>query len=373
MAERASGMRSARWPAVTNGNEPPEPAAQARQIGVGLIARGVLVVILLWALASALWMVRDVLFIGFFAVLVASFLSLFVDPLQEKFGWRRAVAGPLVLLLFLAILSTLLVLTWPTLSTQLATVSRELPEVIGQAEEWLSAQFRSLFGNFGATGSEVEQRIRSRAAQELADLVGGTLPLLNTALGAATGLVLVTFAGLFLAIDPRMYAHGLLRLVPGTKRLRALGVLEDIATTLRRWMAAQAIGMLIIAVAATIGFMIIGLPAALALGLIAGLLAFVPYVGPVLGFVPAIAVAFTVDKVLAVAVLYLTIQLIESNIVTPLLMKGVVRLPPALTLLFQAAMATLFGFLGLLLAVPILAAGKVVVEELYVDEVAETT
>jgi predicted PurR-regulated permease PerM len=221
----------------------------------------------------------------------------------------------------------------------------------------------------------VEAEVRSRAAVELAELVGGTIPLLNTVLGALTGLLLVTFAGLFLAIEPRTYAHGLLRLIPATRRLRALGVLEGIGVTLRRWMAAQALGMLIIGIAATIGFTLIGLPAALALGLIAGVLEFIPYVGPVLGFIPAFAVGLTVStgKALSVTILYGIIQVLESNIVMPLLIRGVVKLPPALTLLFQAVMATLFGFLGLLLAVPILAAGKVVVQELYVDEVAEAS
>lgn len=352
----------------------PPMAEETRPLTVGLIARAFLVVLLLWGLASAVWMARDVLFVTFFAVLVASFLSIFVDPLQQRFGMRRALAGPLVLLVFFAILGTLLFLAWPTLATQLATVSRQLPEAIGNAEEWLAQQFRTLFGR-GRAGEAVEAEVRSRAAVEFAELVGGTIPLLNTVIGALTGLLLVTFAGLFLAIEPRTYAHGLLRLIPATRRLRALGVLEGIGATLRQWMAAQALGMLIIGVAATIGFTLIGLPAALALGLIAGLLEFIPYAGPVLGFIPAFAVGLTVSpgKALSVTLLYCGIQVLESNIVMPLLIRGVVKLPPALTLLFQAVMATLFGFLGLLLAVPILAAGKVVVQELYVDEVAEAT
>lgn len=361
---------------VTDGNDP-KIAAEGRAAGpritMGPIARGMLVVLLLYALASALWLVRDVLFITFFSVLVASFLSLFIDPLHKRYGWRRSVAGPVVLLALALVLGVLLFLAWPTLAAQLSQVSRDLPEVIGQAEAWLSRQFRSVSGTFGATGEVVEERLRYRIATELADLVGGTLPLLNTVLGAVTGLVLVTFAGLFLAIDPRTYAHGLLRLVPGSKRLRVLGVFEGIAVTLRRWMAAQALGMLVIGVLATIGYYVIGLPAALALGVIAGLLEFVPYIGPVLAYVPAVGIGFTAGKALEVTVLYLIIQGLESNVVTPLIMKGVVKLPPALTLLFQAAMATLFGFLGLLLAVPLLAAGKVVVEDLYVEEVAEST
>jgi predicted PurR-regulated permease PerM len=114
---------------------PPRKVAESRQLTVGLIARAFLVVLLLWGLASALWMARDVLFVTFFAVLVASFLSIFVDPLQRRFGMRRSLAGPLVMVGFFAVLGILLFLAWPTLASQLATVSRQLPEAIGNAEE----------------------------------------------------------------------------------------------------------------------------------------------------------------------------------------------------------------------------------------------
>lgn len=375
MAHGGDGMPRAPWPAVpkeTDGGGRAQTRPVATEFGVGLIARGFIVVLLLWALANIIWLARDVLFIAFFAVLVASFLSIFVDWLQQR-DVRRAVAAPLVLFAFVLVASALLAISWPTLEAQFGTVSQQLPRAIGDAEDWLSAQFRTVFGSLGDTGGVVEERVRTRAAEELADIVGGTIPLLNTAVGTISGLLLVMFAGMFLAIEPRTYSLGLLRLVPASRRLQALRVLEDIGVTLRRWMAAQAAGMLIIGMATTLGYLIIGVPAAFALGLIAGLLEFVPYVGPVLAFIPAVALALTVSVEMGLWVvgLYGLIQFLESNIVMPLLIKGVVRLPPALTLLFQALMAALFGFLGLLLAVPILAAGKVVVKELYVEEVAE--
>lgn len=351
----------------------PRPPRYGEPLTLGLIARGTVVVLLLFGLSCIIWLARDVLFITFFAVLVASFLSLLIDPLEQRFGMRRAIAGPLVLLALAAVLALLVTLAWPTLETQFTTVRTQLPAAIGAVEQWLEENFRSIAGTFGPAGVEVEERVRTRAAQEFAELIGGTIPLLNTALGALTGFVLVVFAGLFMAIDPRTYGFGLLRLVPATRRLTAMEVLENIGHTLRRWMAAQAAGMLIIGLMTAIGLAIIGVPAWLALGIIAGILEFIPYVGPALSFIPAIAVGLAVSPSTALWVvgLYAIIQFLESNLVMPLLVKGAVRLPPALTLLFQAMMATLFGFLGLLLAVPILAAGKVVVQELYVEEVAD--
>lgn len=375
MAAEANGMRRAPAHRVDHDETAAIPRAPrtGEPLTLGLIARGTLVVLLLFGLASVIWLARDVLFIAFFAVLAASFLSLVVDPLEKRLGLRRAIAAPLALATIIALFAILVAFTWPILQEQFGTVRTQLPAAMERAQDWTSEHVSSLTGSLGPAGDDVQERMRARATEEFADLIGGTIPLLNTVLGAMTGLVLVVFAGLFMAIDPRTYGFGLLRLVPATRRLTAMRVLEDIGETLRRWMAAQAAAMVLVAVLTAIGLAIIGVPAWLALGVIAGILEFVPYVGPALSFIPAIAVALAVsgNKALWVIGLYAVIQFVESNFIVPLLVKGAVKLPPALTLLFQAMMATLFGFLGLLLAVPILAAGKVVVKELYVDEVAD--
>jgi predicted PurR-regulated permease PerM len=167
--------------------------------------------------------------------------------------------------------------------------------------------------------------------------------------------------------------RGIIVLIPRSRRRRAGEVLPEAGAALVQWMKGTAIGMAVIGIVSAVGLTLIGVPAALALGLIAGLLEFVPYVGPALSFVPATVVALAVspEKALWVIGLYLLVQGLESNLLMPLLMKQMVKLPPALTLLFQTFMATLFGFLGLLLAVPILAMGKILVEELYVEAVAD--
>ena len=111
--------------------------------------------------------------------------------------------------------------------------------------------------------------------------------------------------------------------------------------------------------------------AAFALGVIAGLLEFVPTVGPILSAVPAVAMAFldSPEKALYIGIAYVGIQFIENHLLIPLLMKGGMDLPPALTILAQALMALLFGFLGLMRAVPLLAAGMVAVKMLYIERV----
>lgn len=342
------------------------------EINLELVAKSTLLVIGLWALANALWLARDVLFIAFFALLVASFLSIFVEPLHRR-GVSRSISAPLVLVVLLAILVSLFLVTWPTLREQFGVIQQQLPPAIDGIQDWIDRQISAVMGSMGATDTEIRQELRSRMTSEMGSLVGGTLPLLNTAVGAVTGLALVIIAGMFIAISPRTYMRGIIVLVPRSRRRRAGEVLPEAGTALVQWMKGTAIGMAVVGIISAIGLTIIGVPAALALGVIAGLLEFIPYIGPALSFVPATVVALAVspEKALWVLGLYAVVQGLESNVLMPLLMKQMVKLPPALTLLFQTLMGTLFGFLGLLLAVPILATSKILVEELYVEAVAD--
>lgn len=337
-----------------------------------LIAKATLLVIGMWALANALWLARDVLFITFFALLVASFLSIFVEPLHRR-GISRAISAPLVLLVIVVILSLIFVLAWPTLRAQFGVIQQQLPPAVDGIQDWMDRQIAAIMGSLGATEGEVRQELRTRMSSEFGALVGGAVPLLNTAIGAISGLALVVVSGMFIAINPRTYMRGLIVLVPRSRRRRAGEVLPQTGVAMVQWMKATAVGMVVVGTVSAVGLSLIGVPAAIALGIIAGLLEFIPYIGPALSFIPATVVALAVSPEMALWVigLYAVVQGLESNLLMPLLMKQMVRLPPALTLLFQTLMATLFGVLGLVLAVPILASARILIEELYVEGVAD--
>jgi predicted PurR-regulated permease PerM len=249
-------------------------------------------------------------------------------------------------------------------------LQQQLPAVIDQVGGWIQAQYRAVTGEFGMAPDGIEE-VRQRLAAEAGGIIAGALPLLNTLVGAVTGFFLVLFGGLYLAIEPRRYSDGLAMLVPPGGRERVAHALTEVAANLRRWMLGTVIGMVIIGGVTTLGLTILGLPGALALGVLAGLFEFIPYFGPFLAALPALAVALVVSPtmVLWVALLYLVIQSLESYVMQPLIMRGVVHLPPALTMLVQVGLALLFGFLGLLLAVPVLAMTKVLIVELYVDRI----
>jgi predicted PurR-regulated permease PerM len=346
--------------------------AGPNRIDLEFVAKATLIVIALWALANLLWLARDVLFITFFALLVASFLSIFVEPLHDR-GVKRAIAAPLVLLIMLLAIAGLFVIAWPTLREQIIIIQDELPQALDSFENWVRAQLTVITGSVGGDADNLEAQLREGLDTGVTGLIGGALPLLNTAAGAVSGFVLVVIAGLFIAISPRTYMRGLIVLFPKSRRRRMGEVLPQAGTAMTQWMKGTAIAMVMVGAMATIGLTLIGVPAALALGVIAGLLEFIPYLGPALGFIPAIVIALAMSPQAALWTigLYVVVQFTESNLITPLLMKQMVKLPPALTLLFQTMFGLLFGFLGLLLAVPMLATGKILIEELYVEGVAD--
>jgi predicted PurR-regulated permease PerM len=332
------------------------------------VARAVMITLGLLALAMLLWAGRNVLFVLFFGVLVGVFLSVFADRIVA-IGVPRVLAVILVLVGWAALIALFSVLLWPTVREQLTMLGRELPAVAEEAARWGQEQIRDITGRMGEPTPDLEEEVRGRLATQMGAVIGGAIPIINTALGAIAGVLVVLAIGIYTALDPGLYRRGVERLVPPPHRPRAGEALDRTAHSLRRWMVGTLINMVIVALVTGIGLWLLGVPAAIALAVIAGVFEFIPIIGPILAAVPGIAIALTVSPMTAVWVtlFYIAIQQMESNVLTPIVMRGAVRLPPALTVLFQTLMAVVFGFLGLLLAVPILAVVMVLVKTLYVE------
>jgi predicted PurR-regulated permease PerM len=217
------------------------------------------------------------------------------------------------------------------------------------------------------------------ATQTLAAKLGGQLSRASgylfgflSSVGTVTaGLVLIIFLAIYIGAEPKTYHDGLMHLFPHRARRKAGEVLTEMATVLRKWLVVQLIAMVVIGVVTTVAMLLLNVKAAFALGFIAGLLEFIPTVGPILSAVPAIAMGFVdgPEKALVVVFAYWGIQFLENNLLIPALMRGGMDLPPALTLVAQALMTLVFGFLGLMVAVPLTAAILVPIKMLYVRDV----
>jgi predicted PurR-regulated permease PerM len=197
----------------------------------------------------------------------------------------------------------------------------------------------------------------------------------SSALGAGGDLVVILATALFLAASPALYVGGVLRLLPPGWRPRGHIVLDGLTTTLRLWFLGQFADMVVVAVLTGTGLFLLGVPLAMTLALIAGLFNFVPYIGALAGAVPAlaVAVAHSPQTALYVAILFGVVQTLEGNVIAPLIQKRTVDLPPALTILSQTVLGTLFGIMGLILATPLTAATVVAVRMIYVETVLEGT
>jgi predicted PurR-regulated permease PerM len=227
----------------------------------------------------------------------------------------------------------------------------------------------------GADADNDPPSFRDRIGEQLGGATRYLFPFLSSTVAVVAGILLIIFLAIYTAANPGLYRRGVMHLVPHRHRPRAGEVMDAMGTTLRRWLVTQLIAMVAIGAVSTVVLMLLDVPAAFALGVIAGLLEFIPTVGPIISAIPAIAMGFVVspEKALWVLLAYIGIQAVESHLLTPLLMQEGMDLPPALTILAQALMALLFGFLGLMCAVPILAASMVAVKMLYVEGVVGDT
>ena len=189
--------------------------------------------------------------------------------------------------------------------------------------------------------------------------------------GVLGNVAIVVVLGVFLAAQPALYRDGLVRLVPVRSRERLRAVLDEIGRALRFWLIGQFVTMSIIGLIVWIALAAVGMPGAVILAVTAGLLNFIPVVGPILAGIPIVLVALSQGGwVVAYALgVYLAVQFLEGNVLTPLIQRRAVNLPPALVLTALVVMGILFGFVGIMLATPFAAVLLVAVKRFYIEDV----
>lgn len=233
-----------------------------------------------------------------------------------------------------------------------------------QLQSTLMTQFDRLSHWAAAQGFVPGAEDVKTLTQQAMGSVGKLTSWIGTALGALTTLFMIMVIGLFVAIEPRIYDRGLQWMVPSDQRAEFAVTLERMARQLRRLLAGRLAGMAFEGVFMWLALAIAGIPMALVLGIITGVLAFIPNIGAFISGVLMVAVGFSagVDKGLWAIAIYFFVQTIDGWVVIPLVAKKTVDLPPALTLSMQILSSALFGLLGLALADPLTAMIKVAME-----------
>lgn len=329
-----------------------------------LFIERLVIAIAIIGLALLLWALRGLLILVFGAVLVAVILRLIADPAKRRLGLPDWAA---LLLAVVAVLALFGLAFW-LFGAETARQASGLREAIPRAWEALLARLQPL--GLAAPLAEWGAGLQNAGGGVLAN-VGRIAASIGSGI---TDALLVLVGGIYLAAQPCLYRGGFLKLVPPGGRDQVAQALDDARVALRLWLLGRLVSMAFIGLLTGVGLWLLGIPGALALGVVAFILEFVPFVGPILAAVPAILLALAFDpvKALWVALLYLVIQQLEGNVIEPLVQQRAVDLPPALLLFAVVAGGLLFGGTGILFAAPLLVVLFVMVKRLYVREALDT-
>lgn len=298
-----------------------------------------------------LWKARSILLLLFAGYIGASILAILTSAFQAWFRiQRRGLAFAMVICAIVSSLATGVWLRGPALAHEMANLqvdiaaaARELASQF-QAQEW--GQW--VIAHFGDSNQI------SQAFSKMFSGVGGAISLTASTIA---GCFLVTITSIYLGAEPDFYLRGVRRMLPARNRASIESCFAAAAQKLRAWLLAKMVSMTAIGTIVTVGLLIIRVPLAGTLGIIAALMTFIPNIGPILSFVPAALLAFAVSptKGILTMALYAAAHFLEGNIVTPLAERKIVRLPPALTLAVQLLLASVTGALGIALAAPLVA------------------
>jgi predicted PurR-regulated permease PerM len=308
------------------------------------------------------WQLADVLLLMFGAIIFAAVLRAIANPLIVRARWPARIALAVAVLTLLGGLAGTGWLIGDRIGAQFEDLRVRLPEALKAATAWLEAR------PFGVAVLDAWQQATAGNVPwgRIANVASKTV-------GAIGAIALVAFVGIFLAADPGLYRRGLLALLPPDSRPAVDDALLASGRALSQWLLGQGISMAFVGVTTAIGLALLGVPVAMSLGLIAGILAFIPFFGPIVSGVLAVLFAFTQgpQQALYVAILAIAIQQVEGNLLMPFVQRWAVSLPPVLGIMAGVVFGLLFGIVGLIFATPLMVVVMVLVRKLYVERFLE--
>jgi predicted PurR-regulated permease PerM len=322
------------------------------------------IVVALAAGAYLIWHLRFVLVLLFGAVVVGTILRAIAGPFSRWLRFPDSLAVLAAVVVLFALIAGTGWILGAQIVAQTQTLTGSLPQALETVDDWLSGYglnnpVQSLLADLQNSGGAIMTN------------VGGWL----TSFGSAvTHFLLVLFGGIFLAASPAFYRTGAIKLIPPTRRALIAEAMDDSENALRLWLKGQLISMILVGSLTAFGLWILGIESWLVLGLLAGLLEFIPFAGPIIAAIPGILLALVVSPELAlwVTLLYIAVQQAESYLIQPIVQQYAVHIPPVVLLFSLLAFAMLFGIIGVLFAAPLAVVTYVLVKRLYVMEALHT-
>lgn len=326
-----------------------------------------LVAFMLLALGLLLGYAANFILLVFGGILTGVLLATIAGLLHRKVGLTYGLSLATVVLLIGALCTATVWLLAPTVSQQTEQLAQAMPQAINRLEATLSQT---------SWGKKILEGVPKSPASFVSgqkDILGQLTGIFSSTLGILANVVIVLITGIYLASDPGQYKKGFARLFTPSFRGRLEEVLDQCYHTLSNWLLGRFIAMVMVGVATGLGLYLLDIPLPITLAIIAGLLNFIPNIGPYLSLVPALLMAYLQgpDKALYVVGLYIGIQSLEGYVLTPLLNQRLVSTPPAVLLFAQVLLGILVGMSGVLLASPLVAVLVVLINELYIRDFLE--
>ncbi|MBH8550969.1 AI-2E family transporter [Nostocaceae cyanobacterium CENA357] len=318
-----------------------------------------------------LWQIKEVLLLMFAAVVLATTLNRLAQRFQRS-GMKRGLGVLLSVAIFFAGVVGFFWLIVPSFVQQFHELTYRVPQGIERFNSWLD-QLKTLVPTQLVPYVPDLNSLIQQAQPLVNRVLGSSFAFVSGSLEVVLKLLLVLVLTGMLLVNPLAYRKVFVRLFPSFYRRRVDGILDKCEVSLGGWITGAFIAMCVVGLMSVTGLSILGVKAALALGVLAGFLNLIPNLGPTLSVVPAMAIALLDApwKCLAVLILYFIIQQAESNFITPVVMAHQVSLLPAVTLISQLFFVTFFGFLGLFLALPLTVVAKIWLQEVLIHDVLD--